>query len=134
MPQAGDESRALESHIRRTDNQRLARGLLEREEVVAGDAVLLCAGYVGVLGPATDGDHKGGCRVCFGIPLGIFALDCVRVHERGFCIYVRDVCASQLCSVPEVERADVILHALHHSGPVMLVLVPNLPPQRRSIT
>eukprot|EP01136_Pigoraptor_vietnamica_P044224 Opistho-1_new@20696 len=120
VTQRSEEPRALERDVRSADDERLARRVVEREDVVAGDAALLVARNVGVLGTATDGDDNvgGGDRA----RLAVLERreDGVGIREDAEPVDVLDLLVAEGHAVAPVERANVVLDALHHRRPRVL--------------
>mmetsp|Transcript_32293 Transcript_32293/g.63099 ORF Transcript_32293/g.63099 Transcript_32293/m.63099 type:complete len:430 (+) Transcript_32293:174-1463(+) len=131
IPQPREEARTLQSHIRRADHERLARGLLHREKVIRCDAALTLVGQPEVLGAPAGGDDDLVGRAGGLLALLVRQLDRVGVDKARQAVQVLDALLAQRCAVPEVEGADVVLDVVHHGLPVVRLgpLARELPPE-----
>jgi hypothetical protein len=124
--QLGQEASAFKRNVAGTGTQRLARGMVQCENVVRCDAKLTgtrCLLFGRVLGTATDGNQKGFGSRRHHLGGGLAGVQCVLhsmwIHERGICIDVRHVLFPQRLLVAKVEGKNVIVHILRQLFPVV---------------
>merc|ERR1719453_2908036 len=103
------ETSTLQSHVGCTHNKRLARGGLQRKDVVTGDGMLLCSRNVRVGGAPPNCHHE-----LVSCDLGFFALlvsevELIGAQELSIRIEVLDLLTHQLRTIPKVERLDMHL-------------------------
>eukprot|EP01137_Pigoraptor_chileana_P036227 Opistho-2@31436 len=130
VAKGSEEACALEGDIRSTDDERLARRMIEREEIIAGDAALGVAGYAGVLRASSNSNDNacGGESACLSV--AHCCNDRVGVGESAEAVDVLDLLVTECHAITPVEGSNVVLHALDHRIPAMgdllLVDIPSI--------